>query len=454
MAIPQAKAAKVPAWLSSICGLTARPGSSIIRMDAFAKEGGRLEPKKYPYLRLGITLFVSLAAAITFVFLLLRIDEISSFWTAVTSGLRPVIVGVALAYLLYHPCLALEKRIKRLGKAARPLSVAVVTLVVIGIVCLFFALVLPQLISSIRSLVANLPSMVQTSLDTLSEQLEEYTEVNEQVMLWLETVEKQLMEWIRTNMLSTVSVLSRSVLTVSGVVLDLLISVIVAIYLLLDRERYVAQLRKLFFAVSRKSRWNSAILDAFHQANYIFSGFISGKLIDSLIVGVVCFVCLSLMQMPYTMLVSVIVGVTNIIPMFGPFIGAVPSAFLILLVSPGKCLAFLIFIVILQQIDGNVIGPRILGDSTGLSAFYVIASMLLFNQLMGFMGMVIGVPLFATLYYVVKRAAEFSLRQMDMPVETKAYETIPYGWQQPKEENAPEPKPKTKPRIRSLFRKK
>ena len=300
------------------------------------KAGEPLEPKKYPYLRLGITLFVSLAAAITFVFLLLRIDEISSFWSTVMSGLRPVIVGMALAYLLYHSCAALERRMSKLGKGARPLSVALVMLIVIGIIAMFFASVLPQLIQSIRGLVATLPGMVQTQLARLSAQLEGQTEVAEQVMLWIESIENSLVDWIRTNMLSTVSVLSRSVLTVSSVVMDLLISFIVAIYLLLDRERYVAQLRKLFFAVSRKSRWNGAILDAFHQANFIFSGFISGKLIDSLIVGVVCFVCLTLMQMPYTLLVSVIVGVTNIIPMFGPFIGAIPSAFLILLVSPGK----------------------------------------------------------------------------------------------------------------------
>ena len=404
-----------------------------------------MEPKKYPYLRLGITLFVSLAAAITFVFLLLRIDEIRAFWSTIVSGLRPVIVGMALAYLLYHSCAALEKRMGRLGKGARPLSVALVMVIFIGIVAMFFASVLPQLISSIRGLVVSLPGLVQAQLDRLSTQLEGQTEVAEQVMQWIGSVEKQFEEWLRQNLVSTVSVLSRSVLTVSGVVLDLLISMIVAIYLLLDRERYVAQLRKLFFAISRKSRWNSAILDAFHQANYIFSGFISGKLIDSLIVGLVCFVCLTLMQMPYTLLVSVLIGVTNIIPMFGPFIGAIPSAFLILLVSPGKCLAFLIFIVILQQIDGNVIGPRILGDSTGLSAFYVIASMLLFNQLMGFLGMVIGVPLFATLYYVIKRAAEFSLKQMNMPVETQAYVAAPYG-ERPKDESTPETKAKPKPR--------
>ena len=414
------------------------------------KAGEPLEPKKYPYLRLGITLFVSLAAAITFVFLLLRIEEIKNFWDTVTTGLRPVIVGMALAYLLFHSCAALEKRMSKLGKWARPLSVALVMLIVISIIAMFFASVLPQLIQSIRGLIVNLPGMVQTQLARLNEQLEGHTEVAEQIMQWVESVEKQFEEWIRQNLVSTVSVLSKSLLTVGTVVLDLLIAMIVAIYLLIDRERYVAQLRKLFFAASRKSRWNGAILDAFHQANNIFSGFISGKLIDSLIVGMVCFVCLTLMQMPYTLLVSVIVGVTNIIPMFGPFIGAIPSAFLILLVSPGKCLAFLIFIVILQQIDGNVIGPRILGNSTGLSAFYVIASMLLFNQLLGFMGMVIGVPLFATLYYVVKRAAEFSLKQMDMPVETEAYVAAPYSGQQPRAEAAPEARPRAsaKPKAR------
>ena len=421
-----------------------------MEIDASVKAGEPLEPKKYPYLRLGITIFVSLAAAITFVFLLLRIEEIKNFWDTVMTGLRPVIVGVALAYLLFHSCAALEKRMSKLGKWARPLSVALVMLIVISIIAMFFASVLPQLIQSIRGLIATLPGMVQTQLARLNEQIEGHTELAEQIMQWIESVEKQFEEWIRQNLVSTVSVLSKSLLTVGTAVLDLLIAMIVAIYLLIDRERYVAQLRKLFFAASRKSRWNGAILDAFHQANNIFSGFISGKLIDSLIVGVVCFVCLTLMQMPYTLLVSVIVGVTNIIPMFGPFIGAIPSAFLILLVSPGKCLAFLIFIVILQQIDGNVIGPRILGNSTGLSAFYVIASMLLFNQLLGFMGMVIGVPLFATLYYVVKRAAEFSLKQMDMPVETEAYVAAPYGGQQPRAEAAPEAKPQAsaKPKAR------
>ena len=143
---------------------------------------------------------------------------------------------------------------------------------------------------------------------------------------------------------------------------------------------------------------------------------------DSLIVGIICFVCLSLLKIPYGLLISVIVGVTNIIPMFGPFIGAVPSAFLLLLVSPAKCLVFIVFVIILQQVDGNIIGPRILGNSTGLSALYVTVAMLLFGKLMGFLGMIVGVPLFATLYYIVKRLAEYSLGKQGLPTDTDKYE--------------------------------
>ena len=163
------------------------------------KAGEPLEPKKFPYLRLGVTLFVSLAAAITFVFLLLRIEEIKNYWSAVTTGLRPVIVGMALAYLLYHSCAALEKRMSRLGKGARPLSVALVMLIVITIIAMFFASVLPQLIQSIRSLIVTLPGMVQTQLARLNEQLEGHTEVAEQIMQWVASVEKQFEEWIRQH---------------------------------------------------------------------------------------------------------------------------------------------------------------------------------------------------------------------------------------------------------------
>lgn len=379
--------------------------------------------KKF-FVWLGITIFVSLGAAAAFCFLLLRFDEVRAFWRIITLALRPVMAGGALAYLLCPVAKFLERqfqRVKFLSRIARLLSVLLSLILAFGVVGLFCALILPQLAGSVRGLVTDLPRMLEGQLARLGAYLESDNDTAMAVMQMISSVEISMVDWIKSNLFSTVSTLAGSVLSVGSALVNLVVSIIVAVYLLLDRERYLAQLRKLLYAVSRNERFNRIVLETAHQTNQIFSGFISGKLLDSLIVGVICFICLKMMSMPYALLVSVIVGVTNIIPMFGPFIGAVPSAFLILLVSPAKCLVFLIFIVALQQVDGNIIGPRILGNSTGLSALYVTVAMLLFGKLMGFLGMIVGVPLFATLYYMIKRLAEYSLRQRNMPVETLEY---------------------------------
>ncbi len=379
--------------------------------------------KKF-FVWLGVTIFGSLGAAAALYLLLQRFDEMRAFWRVVTSALRPVVVGGALAYLLCPVAKFLERqfrRVKFLSPIARLLSVLFSVIFAFGVVGLFCALILPQLTGSIKGLVTDLPKMLEGQLTRLGTYLESDNETAGAVMQMVSSVEISLAGWIKSNLFSTVSTLAGSVLSVGSALVNLVVSVIVAVYLLLDRERYLAQLKKLLYAVSRNGRFNRIVLETARQTNQIFSGFISGKLLDSLIVGVICFLCLTVLKMPYVLLVSVIVGVTNIIPMFGPFIGAVPSAFLILLVSPAKCLVFLIFIVALQQVDGNIIGPRILGNSTGLSALYVTVAMLLFGKLMGFVGMIVGVPLFATLYYIIKRLAEYSLRQRDMPVDTLEY---------------------------------
>ncbi len=387
-----------------------------------------MEQKKPDYMKLGLTIFLSLAASITFFFLLFRLGEIGGFLAVVLSALKPVLIGMVLAYLLCPVAKALERLLKGLGKFARLVSVLITLILTFVVLGMFCSLVVPSLAQSVSELAAGLPAQLQGHLERLRAYLESDSKAGAAVMQMVESAENFLTGWIRTNMLSTVTSLSSQVMSIGSMLISLVVAVIVSIYLLLDRERYIAQCRKLFFSVSRNERINDAVLDAVRQTDRIFSGFISGKLVDSLIVGVICFVCLTLLRMPYALLVSVIVGVTNIIPMFGPFIGAVPSAFLILLVSPGKCVVFLIFVVLLQQVDGNIIGPRILGNSTGLSALYVTVSMLLFSKLMGFMGMIVGVPLFATLYYIVKRLAEHSLRLQNRPTETEAYiarETAP-----------------------------
>lgn len=379
------------------------------------------------YLKLGITIFGSLSATIAFFFFIFRYAEISAFCSVMISALRPVLDGIVIAYLLSPAVGRLERcftRIKALSKAARALAVLVTLVLAMGVLVLFCALVVPQLIDSVGGLVDTLPGMLEKQLDRVSVYLKSDDEIAASIMQLIETTEKSLLAWIRTNLFSTVSTVANSLLSIGSAVVNMVVAVVVTVYLLMGQEHYLAQCRKLFYAVSRNKRFNRAVMEACHQANRIFSGFISGKLLDSLIVGIICFVCLSVMRMPYTLLISVIVGVTNIIPMFGPFIGAIPSAFLLLLVSPSKCLLFLVFIIILQQVDGNIIGPRILGNSTGLSALYVTVAMLLFGKLMGFMGMIVGVPLFATLYYVVKRLAEHSLAGQGLPGDTGEYEAV------------------------------
>lgn len=383
-----------------------------------------MESDKKRYLRMGITIFVSLAAVVAFYFIVLRYQGLKTYLDIVSLALQPVMVGIVIAYVLCPVAKFLERQFRRgkwLSRAARSLSVLFTLIFAFGILGLFCALILPQVVDSIRSLVVDLPGMLEVQLTRLESYLEEDSDAASTVMQMIASVETFLMTWIKENLFATVSNVAVSVLSIGSAIVNLVVSIVVTVYLLLDRERYLGQCKKLFYAVSHNKRFNRVVMEVVHQADQIFSGFISGKLLDSLIVGIICFVCLTVLKMPYALLVSVIVGVTNIIPMFGPFIGAIPSAFLILLVSPSKCIIFLIFIIILQQLDGNVIGPRILGNSTGLSALYVTVAMLLFGKLMGFVGMIVGVPLFATLYYIVKRLAEYSLKRQGMPMSTAEY---------------------------------
>ncbi len=214
--------------------------------------------------------------------------------------------------------------------------------------------------------------------------------------------------------------ISLSVMNVINIVKNLLIGLIVAIYVVNSKETFISQAKKITYSILPEP--NAAfVIDQFRLAHRMFGGFIIGKMIDSLIIGVICFVGMSILNIPYVMLVSVIIGVTNIIPFFGPFIGAIPSALLILLANPLKSLYFLVFVLVLQQFDGNILGPKILGDSTGLSSFWVLFSILLFGGLWGFIGMVIGVPLFAVIYHLIRLTVNHFLRKKELSTVTEEY---------------------------------
>ena len=205
---------------------------------------------------------------------------------------------------------------------------------------------------------------------------------------------------------------------------NFLIGIIVAVYVLNCKTTFASQAKKIIYSIFNK-KLGSAIIHEIRFVHQGFGGFIIGKLIDSLIIGILCYICLTLMKMPYTMLISVIIGITNIIPFFGPFIGAVPSFILLLLVSPMQSLYFIIFIFVLQQFDGNILGPKILGDSTGLSSFWVLFSILFFGGLMGFFGMIIGVPFFAVAYHLISQAVNKALQKKELSTNTDDYKNIP-----------------------------
>lgn len=386
-----------------------------------------MEPKKST--KFNLPLFLTLSAVAFVCFLLLHFRTLYGWGMSILGSLEAVFVGIAIAYILLPLAKRLENLIQRKKKFrfARPFSAILTLILALSIVFLFMAMVLPQLIDTVASLVKELPGMIELSLAELQTHLPEDSELTASVMETIESIETTAVTWIKNNFLSTLTTVAGTVKNVGSAIISLVVSLVVAIYLLLDHERYLAQCKKLFLSVSKNEKFNLAVFDVLHQANHIFNGFISGKLVDSLIVGIICFIVMSLLKMPYSLLISVIVGVTNIIPMFGPIIGAVPGAFLLLMISPKQCVIFLIFIVILQQVDGNVIGPRILGNSTGVSALYVTVAILMFGKLWGFLGMLVGVPVFATLYYIVKKFAEQSLRKRGLPTETSEYQITSIG---------------------------
>ena len=222
---------------------------------------------------------------------------------------------------------------------------------------------------------------------------------------------------------SFVTNLTSGVYTVFRTVYNLVIGIIVSVYLLSDLEHFGAAFKRLLYSLF-SIETAEKLLDGIRFTDRTFMGFINGKLLDSAIVGLICYIFCAVVQMPYALLVSVIVGITNIIPFFGPLIGAIPSAFIILMVNPFQCLIFIVFVIILQQIDGNFIGPKILGSSVGISGFWVMFSIILGAGLFGFWGMLLGVPVFVVIYTVINNAVERRLRRGDLPVEVEEYRDL------------------------------
>lgn len=393
------------------------------------------------YVRQGLLVFATVCAILLFYDTLFGRHMVLRFGRQLLAALEPVLYGAFIAYLLAPMVNFFEdnlfarpvKRAREQGRMTATGVRAVSLLMTWAVICVLFYLLasvlLPELYKSVLQLVSN----VENYYNIISGWVEHLLESNPAVETWvanqMDTAYEKATTWLEKEALpqaqTVMLVAAGGVMSILNFLKTLLVGVIVSIYLLATKERCAAHARKLAYSLfpQEQIHW---VLRGTHKVDGIFSGFVRGKLLDSLIIGILCFFCCSILEFPYTPLVSVIVGVTNIIPFFGPFLGAIPSTFLILLVSPMKALYFLIFILALQQLDGNVIGPKILGDKTGLPSLWVIIAILVGGSFFGLPGMFFGVPVCACLYSAAAFWMEYRLRKKELPLNTDAYaEDVP-----------------------------
>lgn len=385
--------------------------------------------------KIGLMIFVTFVCCILFFFILLRYEGFSDIWNEIMRAAQPIIIGLVLAYLL-NPVMQFAEQIaykllkprtktdEKAKKLARALGIAFALLFLIAIIALLIAAIVPSVASSIMSLIDTIPDSVRNFITWMESGVLGNFEATEMFGDFLTKATASIQEWAQETLLpqaqTYIAQVTSGVISVVKVFLNFIIGIIVASYVLMIKEKLLGQSKKLVYSVF-KLRQSNVIVEIVHKADEIFGGFIIGKIIDSAIIGVICYVGCLIMRTPYTMLVAVVVGVTNIIPVFGPFIGAVPSLFLVVLESPWHALYLLIFIIILQQVDGNIIGPKILGNSTGLSSFWVMFAILIGGGMFGFLGMLLGVPVFALIYYIIRKLVNNSIQKRRLPMNTDAY---------------------------------
>ncbi|RAW60805.1 AI-2E family transporter [Faecalibacterium prausnitzii] len=379
------------------------------------------KPHIKPYLYGMLAGFGAIALSIIFFFLIYRFDGFGSAISTLTGILMPFIYGAVIAYLLKPVCNSIENFLRRfipekMNGLINALSVALTILFGLLLVYALVMMIVPQLITSVTTLYYTAQANI-TRFMYWANHLE-FIENNEQIMELLNSayaaLNTNLDTWIKNTLLPSmqniVSGAAIGVLNVVTVAKNLIIGIIVAVYMLASRKRFVQQGKLVLHSIVRP-RWAQLITEEVKYADRMFGGFINGKIMDSAIIGVLCYIGCLIFKFPSALLVSVIIGVTNVIPFFGPFIGAIPATLLILIQSPIKALWFVLFVLILQQLDGNIIGPKILGNTTGLSSFWVLFAILLFGGLWGFVGMIVGVPLFAVIYDVIKKLVIHGLQR-------------------------------------------
>lgn len=392
------------------------------------------------YVQIGVTAFCVIAASLLFYFGIFHTASITKGLKAIYNILTPIVYAAAISYVLWPLIRFMEKSIiyriceKKNWKPSEKVRHGIRMICVIVTLLLFFfgiygllSMLIPELINSITNIIDNLPRYINNIEKWLTNLLKNYPELEENSSMIFSTVTARAETWLTNDLLPKINLLVASFSTgFMGALVFLknfLIGAMISIYLLYGKESYVAQGKRLLYCLFSTQTTNNIIRDL-QYVDKTFGGFIIGKVLDSLIIGILCYIGTTILNLPYALLVSVIVGVTNVIPFFGPYIGAVPSAVLILLVNPIQCIYFVIFILLLQQFDGNFLGPKILGGSTGLSSFMVIVAILVGGGLFGIFGMFVGVPACAIICTMIRNGIQSRLEKKKMPIDLESYRDI------------------------------
>ena len=395
------------------------------------------------YLHGGVTAFLVIAAAILFYLIVNHLSWLGGALHRLGTILSPFVWGLVIAYLLF-PLMRIYQRgiftplwkllLKKSRKAdrlvpklSRGFSIFLAVLSLLIIITGLIWMVAPQMYNSIETIVVNSGDYVNEADAWIGRFFMNYPEVEATISGLFGDLSNGIVTWATNNLLPEFRGLLTNVTT--GVysfargIYNVIIGLIVSVYVLYSRETFSAHCKKIIYAVFSKETAKK-ILNAVHFTNDVFQGYISGKILDSIIIGILCYIGCALLRIEYAVLVSFIVGVTNVIPFFGPFFGAIPSAFIILTASPIHALIFVIFILLLQQFDGNILGPKILGNHVGINGFWVLFAIIVGAGIFGFGGMLLGVPIFVVIYTFVKNLVDRKLSRSGLPTDSEAYKTL------------------------------
>ena len=367
-----------------------------------------------------ITIILSLILAV------LVLSNLSALWapiSGINGILTPIYIGFILAFLLNPIVKMFERKVYhkiKKPRLIRALSVISAYVLVAAILVGFAFIMIPQIVDSVTDLIGNSPRYINSLIETINNLLGKAIGHPDNNIITLDSVLNKFIGMISSLSTSIVNFVFSAFTSVIDVLKNILVGIFVSVYVLLSKERISAGMRRIVMAIFKDDHGNK-VLEYAGIANKKFGGYVMGNMLDCVMVGCISFIVFTIFGIPYPSLIALIVGVTNFIPFFGPFIGGIPSAIIILIANPSKVLVFLIIVLVMQQIDGNLIQPKIIGDKTGLSSLGVIFAITLMGGIFGFAGLVIGAPTVAMMTVMINDKISYNLRKRSLPTDIADY---------------------------------